>query len=721
MIFVECPACEEQFQIADDQLGQSHVCPDCRRSFEPQQAVTRLRDQIGTSQITEISETVSRSIEPSSNRLRKDIAGDERRTSEQPPPIVKQTLNRSHPDSEIMVDSSGRALSAPPTNLDLRLSPAATQANSLSGRIASRSRSSSLVVLLFSFVGLVTTLGVLMLAIYFITTRIATSEKQLNEQTDPARGKKEVDTQGFLSGSESTSAPPIDHDKKSDPSPAKPTSSDHAAQDTLSGNRPPAIGNGLNPDELPETFTLPQFREIWDGLNSYVVNLEIKNESGTHYATGLIIDSRGWVATSALAIEGAIEVRVSLAARSLDSGAALREMSDISRGVISRDAARDIAIIGINRDLVLNFTDVKTAADATIIPGQRVISARTPPLNRRSWFVESRVDRRVRVHEILSDLEKHYAKQGTSMADDQEVWFICKRNVGDSFRGAIILNDRGEVIGMNTGFELVSDENSQPIVPISSVLALKDRSSDTAMPFRSTPANAGTSATTPRAKASDAESSQADSSQSDSTAGKRPVSDNTQPESRFPEINDLRSSARLCNDFNFVARTDQEIQNISRFVHQLKTVIDYTDDTSLSYEDKEDLEKELQLILKDSEQSIGKFRGVETRRIRDMNEMMLMELGERDPLAVALVCTVVEGAASSPRFMGKDTVILNAAGADRQFFVTLGNDSVVLRPGSTFLLLGFVDPSQQMSRAGGAPRLYKLDLLFGSLISAYGL
>ena len=427
----------------------------------------------------------------------------------------------------------------------------------------------------------------------------------------------------------------------------------------------------------------------------YMVRLDIKTPRGERKATGFIIDSRGWVATSYEAIKDAVEVNVTLASRDFDTGKAWRETSDRARGFIATDPPRDLAIISINRDLVLNFTDLKIDGGKLVVAGNRLILARTPTSGRRLWLKETRINDRQKFTEL--------DQQVSSQLDDDpnrdtfERWLEHSDPVEDEFRGAPILDADGQVVAINSSLE---SEGQQPwgyALPIKHLLTLKQSANDSVTSFGN---------------------NNPDSIAASDAAGR--AGDNAEnPTSSFPEIDDLNESLAKCREFQFVGRDAEEVEQVELFVERLRRAIDLTVDPSKTESDKEKLQKEIDDVVRRTERVVAGFGGEKRRRIADSNDMMTLDLEvEREEMPVGLVCEVIQGAATSPNFQNRPTVTLRAIGTDRLFFVKLDSDNVVLPPGRDFMLFGYANPRTVLS--GGGLEMMQLRLMFGTEVRAYG-
>ena len=115
-----------------------------------------------------------------------------------------------------------------------------------------------------------------------------------------------------------------------------------------------------------------EVNSVWDEAAPYIVQLECESLSGSRTGAGILIDTRGWIATSLHLVAGAANVSVRFADGTHAEGSTKpREIR--SRGMIAYDVNHDLAIVSISADelkveddIVLSI-DRFPAADAALI------------------------------------------------------------------------------------------------------------------------------------------------------------------------------------------------------------------------------------------------------------------------------------------------------------------------------------------------------------------
>ncbi len=243
----------------------------------------------------------------------------------------------------------------------------------------------------------------------------------------------------------------------------------------------PGAGESPSPDlapelppvvETPEYFSRRQWDQAWQRVHGYLVRLDIETPLAGRQATGLIVDSRGWVVTSLSAIRDAARVTVTVAAKRLDDEPQWMVLSDEARGIIATDPANDLAIIAINRSQVINLTDPVLATEDRVVPAQRLLIARTPPPRHRPWLTECRIERRASFPEL--DPKWQQMLSGNDLhCDDRFRWVIYapkqKTSLAPQLAGSPILDLQGTVVAFNTGYSVA---NAALAVPAESVAAL---------------------------------------------------------------------------------------------------------------------------------------------------------------------------------------------------------------------------------------------------------
>ncbi len=175
---------------------------------------------------------------------------------------------------------------------------------------------------------------------------------------------------------------------------------------------------------LPDMFNDPFFREFFGDTLPFPSQPRQRIERGT--GSGFIINKQGEIITNAHVVEGATDVSV-----------VLRDGRTLKAKVLGRDTLTDIAVVKIDpKDLPADLPTVKLGSSQNLRPGEWAIAIGNP----------LGLDNTVTAG-IISALGRRSGEIGV----DKRVNFIqtdAAINPGNS--GGPLLNERGEVIGVNT-------------------------------------------------------------------------------------------------------------------------------------------------------------------------------------------------------------------------------------------------------------------------------
>ena len=251
-MFVECPACEDQFEIGPQGLNQTHVCPGCKREFQPREAVSELRVRSEETTSGEFSETVSQTMEPLS-RLR---TASESVEDSVPPPMKSQSVVIESSVDEIQLAvpagaSTGLPNVRPPSEANV------PTAQELSTRIQTRKTAKSgLIMTLMAITGLIAVFGVVYIAFHQVS-RLAAADND----SDPVPAETDVDEGG--SGEDGST----EDDQASGPGTTV-DDGDSTNEDGEPDVDAPTFVTEPAPEETPETFTILEFEQVWRDVYS---------------------------------------------------------------------------------------------------------------------------------------------------------------------------------------------------------------------------------------------------------------------------------------------------------------------------------------------------------------------------------------------------------------------------------------------------------------------
>ena len=255
-----------------------------------------------------------------------------------------------------------------------------------------------------------------------------------------------------------------------EPGPSPETASARPAKDR-SAKAPPPVRPVVG---KPEYFSQRDWEQAWQRINGYLVKLDIVTPAGSRQATGLIVDSRGWVATSLSALKNAGRVSVTGAAKRLDNDPPWQTLTDEARGIIATDPQHDLAIIAINRSQVINLSDPRLATEDRLVPAHRMLIARTPPPNHSPWLTECRIDRRAAWSGLDETSQQVIERNGLDQQDAfQWVLFTPRAQSGipEQVAGSPLLDLEGRIMALNTGFSANGDVLAVPATAVVKLLA----------------------------------------------------------------------------------------------------------------------------------------------------------------------------------------------------------------------------------------------------------
>ena len=178
--------------------------------------------------------------------------------------------------------------------------------------------------------------------------------------------------------------------------------------------------------------------------------LEIESPAGTTYATGTIVDSRGYLLTSLSAVAGATKIQVSSArSRSQIKNQTTPPLSDTVGSVVAVSNSQQWALLEVNRRFVINAADIGIPETDRIVSRQpflRVVAPRSPQDYAAS---ELRVDQRQKSSELTTEQKELL---NVSASDQDSNWILSPYSPYDQL-GAAIISDDGELMAVLVSFD----------------------------------------------------------------------------------------------------------------------------------------------------------------------------------------------------------------------------------------------------------------------------
>ena len=313
-------------------------------------------------------------------------------------------------------------------------------------------------------------------------------------------------------------------------------------------------------------------RDTWEQVQPHLVELTAETAFGPAQATGILIDSRGWVLSSYRALQGAKEITVRPSRKSIQDPE--NELTDLVRGVIASDPAHDLVILKVNRRFVTQFRDLPIANQDRIVTRQYLIQC-APPSDSYKWSaVECPIENRKRTSELDQE-QQMYLKQAGYLEDPEEpTRWMLHRLPSPLGQGSALINDKGELVGMTVKTTFPKSAKDLCLaVPATHILKLKQsalkKSSETQpAPLPIPSLNRATATNTPTTVGNRNESDQ--SSQTAPT-----THDNLSllPKTSLRRILslNLNRAGQVCGQTDWWPKNDTEVANLRLFIDHLIT------------------------------------------------------------------------------------------------------------------------------------------------------
>ena len=179
-------------------------------------------------------------------------------------------------------------------------------------------------------------------------------------------------------------------------------------------------------DSESGVLTIP---EITEKVKPSVVGIEITTESGGGIGTGIIMTADGYIATNAHVVENAKTVKV-----------IMPDSTEIDARIIGRDELSDLAVVKIEGE---GYAAAEFGKSGELIVGELAVAIGTPAGLELAGTVTdgiiSAINRNVKIYDDIT---------GTLKKTMMLIQTSASINKGNS--GGPLINDRGQVIGINT-------------------------------------------------------------------------------------------------------------------------------------------------------------------------------------------------------------------------------------------------------------------------------
>ena len=697
---IECPICEYRFEVNDKPAeGKSLKCGSCDQSFSFNESIVV---QETTPPALPPAKTANPSLPSSSRRPRSKTAAAS--------PSTKQSPNTSLAASEFdphtpLIDSSTG---------DVPATKSAVNTNINAQIMAARRRKSRIQQILF-VVAMVAMSTVLMFLLYY--------SEPLGQ---------------WLNGTPATAAGTEDS-LDDDPQPT-----DETGRSEVPVNESAQTGRGLldgppqiaKPVETVITYERPRsdfltndlLEDIWLKTRPHLLQLNMDTPYGQQQATGVLIDSRGWMLTSYRAVQGASEITVTQSRRTADDDT--ETLTDLVRGVIAADPEYDLAILLVNRRFVTSFQDLAILETDRVVGSQHLVHC-VPPTTQFPWAAtECRIDFRRKQSEM--DATESSALANRKLNRDDILW-IGHHNQSPLNRGSILLTQQGELAGINVAASDLKPGSLAFAVPANHVLDLKRQASNQTTPLplpRVQPQRRPVASGGPEAPLgnplpdvlptlSDGLGSELPQTLVGQPEQSLPMDDVGGPDQQpaipnmdappIPRANaaevevlaeesanrvislNLNQIGNRCREFGWWPTNDDQFGDLQTLAEHLVTVSELSNGP-LDESEAETLRAQFEYWTREMQLGIQPAEGLSDEAVAGFNQAMEGALGVADA-AFLVFTTVHHGVMESPEIQIDpdalvETLTFRVTGRETMFLVNSNPQWPVMRPGTAWLILG---------------------------------
>ncbi len=439
----------------------------------------------------------------------------------------------------------------------------------------------------------------------------------------------------------------------------------------------------------PRIFLKKNIDDIWLKVQPHLVELTAETSFGSTPATGILIDSRGWVLTSYRAIQGAKEISVSPSRKSIQDPPG--ELTDLVRGVIASDPEHDLAILKVNRRFVISLRELTIVDEDRVVGSQHLIQC-VPPTSQYQWpAAECRIENRKTTSKLDESQQQHLDRIGYRDAD---LRWMLHRGQSPLNGGGALVNENGDLVGMTVkSFPQTSSNDLCLAIPASYIHDLKQNATDTTTPLPlpeldhvalTTPAETGQAKSEPDMESVPVTSSNDGLDVLPKDSLRRPLS------------LALNRAGQKCGAFGWWPTSDEQAADIQQFVDQLVTarrvIMAEPDDKK----EVPTLQKQLDYWWEKFSAGFQPADGLSEETKSQLNRRYENEMQKETAKFVGFG-KVYYGAIVSPPFKFDnepigETITFQLAGTQQLVLAKASQDWPVLRPGAKCLILGELIP-----------------------------
>lgn len=441
--------------------------------------------------------------------------------------------------------------------------------------------------------------------------------------------------------------------------PSVPVSLAPVPTDANSASAPsPAVAPNPERDwENLRLATREEYYALWNTIHPHLVRLQVQSPAETRTVAGVIVDSRGFVATSYQAIRDAVSIEVRSASKALIAGEPFGELTDQVRGLIAKDESRDLAILEINRRFVSSFATIKFSAAETALPGDRCVVATPPQGASRLWIADFPI-RHVQTFDRLMPQFQTAMSRIPQIAGTSSQWIVGGIPEERFVPGSPVFRLTGELVAVVTCAAAESNAIACPSLSIAELI-------------RAAPAAASPFPIDPIVK----------EAVSSSVAIKEILPDRESPS--FAAAEELQQLTQSVSQFDFLPKTPEQQKTLGDFAAALFRFDEWLQRPDLTDEQRLEAEQFLDQFLDGIQSEIRTSINEHPDHIAPLNQWA-WESAERGGNFVAVGDVVRSGLQESDV---APYVIFRLPGAGSHVFTTIRHEGPIFLPGSRWFFI----------------------------------
>ncbi len=188
----------------------------------------------------------------------------------------------------------------------------------------------------------------------------------------------------------------------------------------------------------PRHYKATEIGECWRSVRQRMLLLEVARPGATLRIPAVILDSRGWIATSYSAIAGSSSVLARMAPVTIHDYASARDLSATVTEVVASRPDLDLVLLQVDRRLV-EVIGPTTIAGRTPVAGTHLLAIGPLPTGFSPWLTETQV--------LSGD---RAASTGQLPETGIENWLIHDRPQSIQSPGTALFNLENQLVGINS-------------------------------------------------------------------------------------------------------------------------------------------------------------------------------------------------------------------------------------------------------------------------------